>query len=199
MIGQSHLETNPITTKPKTSSHVAEEFSLVPSCSPPRCPFPIKSLALSAHVSPGTIHFQVLDKSPVLGPGRGPPSWNKWRLWWESSSLRLTSWPLGVLRGQLACQWTRPSGRNWGRFVPGLLLTRTTGQSAPTGEEQETLLTSLPFPLSVLSLALPILPAFLVPRSWTQESGRRASAWAEDWRLITSSWQRTRIFWSGFW
>ena len=31
---------------------------------------------LSAHVSPRTIHFQVLDKSPVWGPGRGPPSCN---------------------------------------------------------------------------------------------------------------------------
>ena len=83
----------------------------------------------------------------------------------DSSSLRLTSWPLGVLRGQLACQWTRPSGRNWDPFVPGLLLTQTTGQSAPTGEEQETLLTSLPFPLFFLSLALPILPVFLIPWS----------------------------------
>ena len=48
----------------------------------------------------------------------------------DSSSLRLTSCPLGVLRGQLACQWTRPSGRSWDPFVPGLLLTQTTGQSA---------------------------------------------------------------------
>ena len=61
----------------------------------------------------------------------------------DSSSLRLTSRPLGGLRGQLACQWTRPSGRNWDPFVPGLLLTQTTGQSAPTSKEQETLLTSL--------------------------------------------------------
>ena len=30
-------------------------------CSLPQCPFPVKSLALSAHVSPGTIHFPVLD------------------------------------------------------------------------------------------------------------------------------------------
>ena len=45
-------------------------------------------------------------------------------------------------------------------FVPGLLLTWTTGQSALTGKEQETLLTSLPFPLSFLYLALPILPCF---------------------------------------
>ena len=132
-------------------------------CSPPGCPFPIKSLAFSAHASPWTIHFRVLDKSPVLGPGRGLPSCNTWRLWWDSSLLRLTSRPLGVLRGQLACQWTRPRGRNWDPFVPGLLLTRTTGQSAPTGKEQETLLTSLPFPLSFLSLTLPILPCFSSP------------------------------------
>ena len=59
-------------------SHVAGQFSSLPLpyCSPPGCPFPIKSLALSAHVSPQTIHFQVLDKSPVLGPGRGLPSCN---------------------------------------------------------------------------------------------------------------------------
>ena len=31
----------------------------------------------SAHVSPRTTHFQVLDKSPVLGSGRDPPSCNK--------------------------------------------------------------------------------------------------------------------------
>ena len=154
-----------ISIKPETASHTAEQFSWVPLpyCSPPGCPFPIKSLALSAHVSPRTIHFQVLDKSPVLGPGRGLPSCNKWWLWWDSSSLRPTSWPLGVLRGQLACQWTRPSGCNWDPFVPGLLLTWTTGQSAPTSKEQETLLTSLPFPLSFLSLTLPILPHFSSP------------------------------------
>ena len=75
---KDNLETNPITIKPKTSSHVAEQFSWVPLsyCSPPRCPIPIESLALSAHVSPRTIHFWVLDKSPVSGPGRDPPSCN---------------------------------------------------------------------------------------------------------------------------
>ena len=58
---------------------MAEQFSWVPSpyCSPPGHPFPIKSLALSAVVSPWTIHFQVLDKSPVLGPRRGPPFCNR--------------------------------------------------------------------------------------------------------------------------
>ena len=56
-----------------------ERFSWVPlpCCSPPGRPFPIKSLALSAHVSPLTIHFWVLDKSPVSGPGRGQSSCNK--------------------------------------------------------------------------------------------------------------------------
>ena len=67
-------ETNPITIIPDTASHMAEQFSWVPlpCCSLPGCPFPIKSLALSARVSPRTIHFLVLDKSPLSGPGRGP-------------------------------------------------------------------------------------------------------------------------------
>ena len=73
---KDNLETNPITIKPGTASHgfpypTAPVFSWVPSpyCSPPGCPFPIKSLALSTHMSPQTIHFRVLDKSP----GGGPP------------------------------------------------------------------------------------------------------------------------------
>ena len=78
-LAKDHPETNPITIKPETASHAAEQFSWVPLpyCSPPGCPCPIKSLAWSAHVSPRTIHFRVLDKSPVSGPGRGPPSCNK--------------------------------------------------------------------------------------------------------------------------
>ena len=51
--------------------------NLIPACASPSCPFPIKSLALSAYASPQTIHFRVLDKSAVSGPGRGPPSCNK--------------------------------------------------------------------------------------------------------------------------
>ena len=39
-------------------------------------PFQITSLALSACVSLWTIHFRVLDNSPVSGPGRGPRSCN---------------------------------------------------------------------------------------------------------------------------
>ena len=61
-------ETNPITIKPKTASFMAEQSSWVPSpfCSAPGCPFPIKSFALSALLSPRTIHFQMLDKSPLV-------------------------------------------------------------------------------------------------------------------------------------
>ena len=75
-LAKDNPETNPITIKPETASHMAEQFSWVPLpyCYLPRHHFPIKSLALSAHVSPRTIHFWVLDKSPVSGPGRGPHS-----------------------------------------------------------------------------------------------------------------------------
>ena len=75
-LAKGNLEANPITIKTETVSHMAEQFSWLPLhyFSPPGCPFPIKFLALPAHVSPWTIHFRVLDKSPVLGPGRDPPS-----------------------------------------------------------------------------------------------------------------------------
>ena len=77
-LAKDHPETNPIIIKPETVSHGAEQFSWVPLpyCSSLGCPFPIQSLALSAHVSPQTIHFQVLDKISVSEPGRGPPSCN---------------------------------------------------------------------------------------------------------------------------
>ena len=77
-LAKYYPETNPITIKPETASHVAELFFWVPLpyCSSPRCPFPIKSLALSAHLSCQTVLFWVLDKSPVSGPGRGPSSCN---------------------------------------------------------------------------------------------------------------------------
>ena len=77
-LARDNPESNPITINPGTASHVAEQFSWAPSpsCSPPGGPFPKKSLALSAHVSPRTVHFRVLDKSPISGPGRGPASCN---------------------------------------------------------------------------------------------------------------------------
>ena len=81
-LAKDNPETNPITIKPKAESHMAELISWIPLpySSPPECPFPIKSLALSAHVSPRTIHFQMLDKSPDSGPERGPPSCNSFRM-----------------------------------------------------------------------------------------------------------------------
>ena len=77
-LAKDNPETNAITIKPETSSRVTEQSSWVPLPYgfPPRCPFPLKSLAFSAHVSPPTIHFQVLDQSPLPGPGNGPPSCN---------------------------------------------------------------------------------------------------------------------------
>ena len=73
----------PVTIKPETVSHVAEQFSQFPLsyCSPlspsaPRHPFPIKSFALSVHLPLQIIHFGILDKSPFLGIRRGSPSCN---------------------------------------------------------------------------------------------------------------------------
>ena len=128
-LAKDHPETNPITIKPETVSHTAEQFSWVslPYCSPTGCPFPIKSLALSAHVSPRTIHFWVLDKGPVLGPGRGPSSCNKWWLW---RGLFFTKTDILTTRGtqgpaclpmdqtewpQLGpfCPWSPPDADNW--------------------------------------------------------------------------------------
>ena len=74
-LAKDNPETNAITIKPKTASHVAKQFPwiLLLYCSPPGRPFPVKSLA---YVSPQIIHFWVLGKSPLLGPGRSPPSCN---------------------------------------------------------------------------------------------------------------------------
>ena len=71
-------ETELITIKPESVSHAAEPFSWAPlrCCSLPGRSFLIKALALSAHVSPWTIHFWVLSKNPHLGLGSGPPSRN---------------------------------------------------------------------------------------------------------------------------
>ena len=72
MTARDKLEAYLITVRPRTPGPMAEQ----PSCPPPRRPCPVTSLALSVCVSPWTIHFLVLDKNPLLGPGRGPPSCN---------------------------------------------------------------------------------------------------------------------------
>ena len=51
---------------------MAEQFSWVPL---PSC-FPNKISCFVSTCVSSEIHFRVLDKSPVLGPGRGPPSCN---------------------------------------------------------------------------------------------------------------------------
>ena len=78
-LAKDNPETNPITIKPETASHMAEQFSWVPSpcCFPPRHYFPIKSLVCQHVLSPWMIHFHVLDKSPLSGPGRGSPLCNR--------------------------------------------------------------------------------------------------------------------------
>ena len=76
-MGQARdLEINYITIKLETASHTAEQLSWVPLsyCCPLAHPFPVKSFALSAYVFPWIIHFPMWDRSPLLGPGRGPPS-----------------------------------------------------------------------------------------------------------------------------
>ena len=72
-LAKDYLETNPITIKPKTSSHEAEQFSWVPlpSCSPPGCHFPIKYLALSACVFSDN-SFPSVRQEPSFGPWKRP-------------------------------------------------------------------------------------------------------------------------------
>ena len=73
-LAKDYPETNPITIKLKTASHVAEQFFWVPlpSRSPPGCPFPIKSLALSACVSSDN-SFPSVRQEPSFRPWKGFP------------------------------------------------------------------------------------------------------------------------------
>ena len=67
-------ETNPMTIKPETVSHVAEKFSLfpLPSCPPPQQPFPIKSLAWTALLYLDN-SFLSVRQEPTLKPWKGSP------------------------------------------------------------------------------------------------------------------------------
>ena len=96
-LAKDHPETNPITIKPDTVSHTAKQFSWVPLsyCSPLGCPFPIKSLALSAHVSPWTIHFQSVRQEPSFGPWKGSPFLQQ--IQWQCSFCSLKSWRTSVV------------------------------------------------------------------------------------------------------
>ena len=115
-LANDNPETNPTIIKPKTVSHVAELFSWVPLpyCSPPECPFPKKSLALSAHVSPRTIDFQELDKSPGSGPGRGPSSHNRSKKSAEEVARRTRTLHWFVM---LVFHWEWEDARIWAHKI----------------------------------------------------------------------------------
>ena len=75
-LAKDHPETNPITIKLETVSHAAEQFSWVPLpyCSPPGCPFPIKSLALSRDLCVSSDNsFPSVRQEPSFGPWKGSP------------------------------------------------------------------------------------------------------------------------------
>ena len=69
---------NPITIKLETASHVAEQFSWVPSpsCSPPGRPFPI-NLLLGTCVSSDN-SFPSVRQEPSFGPWQGSPVLHHW-------------------------------------------------------------------------------------------------------------------------
>ena len=73
---RNNPKTTPITIKLKTVSHMAEQFSYVSLlCSfLPGCPFPIKSLALSAHEETSSDNaFLSIRQEPTLGPWKWVP------------------------------------------------------------------------------------------------------------------------------
>ena len=114
-------------------SHAAEQFWVsLPCCSPPGGPFPIKSLALSARVSSNN-SFLSVRQEPSFGPWKGSSFLQQMAtlvgVFFTETDI-LTTWGT---QGPACLQMDQTSGRNWDPFVPGLLLTQTTGQSAPTG------------------------------------------------------------------
>ena len=90
-LAKDNPEANPITIKPETASHMTELFSWIPLpyCSPPRCPFPIKSLALSARVSLDN-SFPSVRQEPSFGPWKGSPflKQNCWQAEWKLSLVK---------------------------------------------------------------------------------------------------------------
>ena len=72
-LARDNPETNPIPINPETAGHVAEQFSW--SSHPAALcwePLPNKVSCFVSSVSPRTIHFPVLDRSPFSSPGRVP-------------------------------------------------------------------------------------------------------------------------------
>ena len=74
-LAEDNPETNSITIKPQTASHVTELFSWVPLpyCSPSGCPFPNKiSCFVSTCVSSDNL-FPSVRQAPSFGPWKGSP------------------------------------------------------------------------------------------------------------------------------
>ena len=94
-LARDNPETNLITIKPETVSHVAEQFScvLLPSCFLSCHSFPIKSLTSSACVSPWIFHFKCLTAAPFW-PWKGCPFLQYYRV---ASVFKLDSWALSEL------------------------------------------------------------------------------------------------------
>ena len=86
-LARDNLESNPITIKPETTSHTTEQFSWVPllCCSLPEYPFPMKSLAFSAHVSSDN-SFLSVRQEPTLGP------WKRSLFLQHNQYLKLWEW-----------------------------------------------------------------------------------------------------------
>ena len=75
-LAKDNLETNPITIKPETVSHVAEQFSWFPYSPALRQGALFQwSLLLCQRVC--LLAFLSVSLSPLSGPGRGPPSCNR--------------------------------------------------------------------------------------------------------------------------
>ena len=201
MTGQRQPRNESHYHKTRDCEHVAEQFSWIPLpyCSSPRCFFPIKSLALLARVSPWTIPFSVLDKSPLLGSPFLQQMVTLVGFFFTVTDI-LTTWGTQgpVCPPMEQTQWPQP-----GPFSPWSPPNTDNWPECPDCIRKKRRYLPLSPSLSLFP-SYPFLSYhfFLVLQSWAQASSRRTSAWAESWRNITSAWPRIWIlvqFLSGFW
>ena len=98
-----------------------------------RVPFPNKISCFVSTCISSDNSFPSVRQEPSFRPWKGSTFLQQMAtlvgLFFAETDI-LTTWGT---QGQPVCQWTRPSGCNWDPFVPGLLLTQTTSQSALTG------------------------------------------------------------------
>ena len=112
-LARDNLETNPIYHKSwgcKTCGRTSllHSLTLLPQ---PGSPCPIKFFVFPAHVFPQTIHFQVSDKSPLSGLGRGPPFCNSTTfLVWCLTTVRKQHVHVGLPDGSTGKESTCDAG-----------------------------------------------------------------------------------------